>query len=336
MRSHLSNRSFSPRVESLEGRLCLACTITADDNTLTIEGDDAANTVSVTHDGAGNVVVVCDGEPALNFSGIKEIEIDTAGGDDSVNLTVTGELTKKLEIELDLGDGNDTSSMLFGAIAAKLALEADLGAGNDTLSVNLDQEIKSKGQVKMDVEGGEGNDTWNLSANEVRSKAKLQAQFDGDAGDDILLMFLQDPIDAKAHVQIQASGGDGADALTVDATTVGTGASIGAGAKLHVQFDGGKGADTLDVSHDGNVAGQLQIQVNGGADNDIANVDIAANVTGKGKVHVQVNGNDGDDDLTLFLHATGSAKHVKGTIDGGAGFDTCVATPNVKKKNCEA
>ena len=335
MRKQLT-RSFLPRVESLENRLCLDCAIAADDGKLTIEGDDAANTVSVTHDGAGNVVVVCDGEPALNFSGIKEIEIDTGGGDDSVNLTVTGELKKQLEIDMDLGDGNDTSSMLFGAIAAKLALEADLGAGNDTLSVNLDQQIKSKGHVQMEVDGEDGNDTWNLSANEVRTKAKLQAQFDGGAGDDILQTFLGDPMEAKAHVQIQATGGAGNDTLNVDATTFGTGANIAAGAKLQVQLDGGAGTDTLDVSHDGNVAGHLQIQVNGGANNDVANVDVAANVTSKGKAHVQVNGDDGDDDLTLLLSTTGTAKNVKGTIDGGAGFDTCVATPNVKKKNCEA
>lgn len=328
-------RSFSPRVEALENRLCLDCTIAADDGKLTITGDDAANTVSITHDGNGNVAVVCDGDAAVNFSGIKEIEIDTLGGNDSVNLTVTGELKKKLEVEMDLGDGDDTSSMLFGAIAAKLALEADLGAGNDTLSVNLDQQIKSKGQVRMEVTGGDGNDTWNLSANEVRTKAKLQAQFDGGNGDDVLQTFLGDPIDAKAHVQIQASGGAGNDALTVDATTFGTGANIAAGAKLQVQLDGGAGTDTLNVSHDGNVAGDLKIHVSGGADNDVADVSVAANVASKGKVHAQVNGDDGNDDLTLLLSTTGSAKHVKGIIDGGAGVDVCTSTPNVKEKNCE-
>ena len=332
----IPHKTFLPRVEALERRLCLACTIDADDDTLTIRGDDAANAVTLTLDGAGHVAVVCDGAAEEQFDGIKAIDIRTRGGDDSVTLLATGELTEKLELNLNLGNGNDVADLEFAAIADKLELEADLGGGNDTLSVNLDQEILSKGKVEMAVSGGGGDDVWNLSANEVRSKAKLQATFEGGGGDDTMETFLGDPIDEKAHVQIFAAGGGGNDTLSVDAVMFGTGANIADGAKLQVHLDGGAGTDTLEAFYEGDVAGMLQLHLNGGGGADTAEVDATANVTGKGKVQVQVNGEGGDDNLTLNLDSTGSTRHVSAAIDGGAGFDTVVATPNVKKKNVEA
>ena len=316
--------------------MCLACTIDADDDTLTIRGDDAANAVTLTLDGAGGVAVVCDGSAEQQFDGIKEIDIRTRGGDDTVTLTATGELTEKLELNLNLGQGNDVADLEFAAIAAKLALEADLGAGNDTLSVNLDQEISSQGKVELKVNGGGGNDVWNLSANEVRSRAKLQAAFVGGAGDDTLQTFLGDPIDEKAHVQIFAAGGGGNDTLNVDATTFGTGANLAEGAQLQVHLDGGAGTDTLNASYEGDVAGMLQLHLNGGGNNDTVGIIATANVLNKGKVQAQVNGDGGNDNLTLNLNSTGSTRHVTAAIDGGAGVDTCVATPNVRKRNCEA
>ena len=55
-------------------------TIDVEDDTLSITGDDAANTIAITHNGAGNVSVVCDGAPAFTASGIKEIVVDAGGG----------------------------------------------------------------------------------------------------------------------------------------------------------------------------------------------------------------------------------------------------------------
>jgi len=326
---------FSPRVEPLERRLCLACTIDVKDDTLSILGDAADNNVTITHNGAGNVTVVCDGDPAVAASGIKEIIVATGDGNDVLTLDVTGELTSKLELSLDLGAGNDAADLDFAAIAAKLAVEADLGAGNDLFDVNLDQEIMARGKAQLDVKGGAGDDTWNLSANEVRSNAKLQASFDGGDGNDTFKALLGDPMEAKAHVQISAEGGAGNDALTVDATTFGTGADIADGAKLQVHLEGGAGTDTLNASYEGEVAGMLQLHLSGGEDGDTAVVNATTNATGKGKVQIHVNGDEGDDNLTLNLTATGDTKHVKAAIDGGLGMDTCVATPNVKKRNCE-
>jgi hypothetical protein len=327
---------FSPRVEPLERRLCLACTIDVEDDTLSILGDAADNNVVITHDGAGNVSVVCDGEPAVLASGIKEIIVDTGDGNDVLTLDVTGELTSKLELNLDLGAGNDSADLDFATIAAKLEVEADLGAGNDLFDVNLDQEILSRGKAQVDVDGGAGDDRWNLSANEIGSKAKLQASFEGDDGNDILQAFLGDPMEAKAHVQISAEGGAGNDTLTVDATTFGTGADIADGAKLQVHLEGGDGDDTLNSSYEGEVAGMLQLHLSGGEGNDAAVVNATTDVSGKGKVQIHVNGDAGDDALTLNLTSTGNSKHVQAAIDGGLGMDTCVATPNVKKRNCEA
>src|SRR5947208_2092643 len=75
MRTYLFNRSF--QVETLENRLCLSCTVDVDGSHLRIVGDDTPNTVSVVDDGAGGVVAICDGMPAVVATGIKKISIDT-------------------------------------------------------------------------------------------------------------------------------------------------------------------------------------------------------------------------------------------------------------------
>jgi len=335
MRNHLSD-SFIPRLESLENRWCPSCTVSVNGGVMRIIGDSGANAVTVTHDGAGNVTATCD-SAAGSGSNIKKIIIDTKGGDDTVNLSVTGNLTTRLDLDLNLGAGNDTANLKFAAISTRLKLRADLGAGNDVLGVNLDQEIRPGAKVDLDVKGSDGADTWNLSANEVRSGAELKASFDGGRHNDTLNVFLGDPIDSGAEVTIIGRGGDGNDSLKVDATTFGTGANIAAGAELKVSLDGGNGADTLDVSYDGDVDGKFDVGLAGGPGNDTVTANVTVNSGSTGEIRARVNGGSGNDNLTLnvFDLSAGMAD-IKARLDGGAGFDTCVTTPNVEKKNCEA
>jgi len=335
MRKHLSGR-YIPRLEGLENRWCPSCTVTVNGGVMRITGDGGANTVTVTHDGAGNVTATCDTASGTG-SNIRKILIDTKGGNDTVNLSVTGDLTTRLDLDLNLGSGNDNADLNFAAISGRLNLKADLGSGNDLIDVNLDQELRAGAEVDMDVRGGDGTDTWALSVNEVRTGAELDARFDGGRHDDVLNVFLGDPIDSGAEVSISGRGGDGNDSLKVDATTFGTGANIAAGAELKVRLDGGNGVDNLNVSHDGDVDGELDVRLDGGSGNDTVAANLTVNAGSTGEVSARVDGDKGNDNLTLNVSdLSAGAAEIKARLDGGSGFDTCVHTPNVDEKHCEA
>lgn len=330
------SQMFVPRLETLDNRWCPSCTITVDDGTLTITGDDEANTLTVTHDGAGTVTVVCDGGETVTEEDIERIVIDTGDGDDSLTFDVTAELTEALEVEVDLGAGNDTADLDFMAISDQLQVRANLGEGDDLFDVNLDVELKTGADVGIDVRGREGADTFNLSVNEVREDADLKAQFRGGQDDDALNVFLGDPIDAGAEVKIQGNGGAGNDDLTVDATTFGTGANIGEDAELQIRLNGGDGEDTLGTTFEGDVDGTLHVTLDGGDDDDTASAEITVLSGSEGEVHARVNGDDGDDDLTLMLNDdSDDSATVHGRIDGGKGTDSCESTDNVVEKRCE-
>src|SRR5262245_62163810 len=129
------HRRFAPRVELLEHRWCPSCTVTVHGDVMRIVGDGGVNAVTVTDDGAGNVTAACDTASATG-SGIRKIIIDTKGGADTVTVDVTGELTTRLDLRLELGSGNDTADLAFAAISDELKVKADLGSGNDMFAVN--------------------------------------------------------------------------------------------------------------------------------------------------------------------------------------------------------
>jgi len=336
MRTHPTNR-FIPRLEALESRWCPSCTINVRGGTMRIIGDGGANAVTVTDDGAGNVVATCDSMAPVTASGIRKIIINTKGGNDTVNFTATGQLNTRLDLYLALGSGNDTANLAFAAINSRLKLNADLGSGNDTINTNLDQEIKAGARADLNVWGDNGADTWILSVNEVRSKAKLDAWFDGGSNNDTLDVRLGDPIDAGAKVDITGKGRDGNDSLLVDATTFGTGANIAKGAELEVNLDGGKGVDTLTMTYEGEVDGELEFRLDGDSGNDTVSATATVSAGSTGKVSALVEGDSGNDNLTLNITdaSAGQAK-VKAKLDGGSGFDTCVHTSNVQVRRCEA
>ena len=330
------SNKLSRLLRPLEDRAVPAWTIDVDDGIMRITGDNEANALTVTHDGAGNVTAVCDGTTATGED-IERIVIDLRGGADTVVLNGTGELTEELALVLNLGAGNDTADLNFAAVADELSVRADGGAGDDLIDVNLDQEIRAGAEVRVDVRGRDGADTGILSVNEVREGAELWAWFAGDAGDDAFTAFLGDPLDAGAFVKLVADGGHGDDALTVDASTFGTGVNIGEGAELMIKLNGGNGDDTIRATYEGDVDGELKLQLDGDDGNDTVSADVIVSAGSTGEAHARVGGAKGDDILTLNLTDDSDEEaEVKGRIDGGQRFDTCTSTPNVDEKHCEA
>ena len=77
------SRWYTPCLDALERRQCLSVTIQANGPELRIDGNDAADTVSITDNGQGGVAVTANGRTTA-FTGISQIVVQTRGGDDTV------------------------------------------------------------------------------------------------------------------------------------------------------------------------------------------------------------------------------------------------------------
>jgi len=209
MGSRLSRSSrFVPRLEALEARWCPSVTIQANGQELRIDGNDAADVISITDNGQGRVAVTADGRTAA-FTGISLIRVQTRGGNDAVDYQLTGSTTAPSQVRIDLGEGNDVATVRangvrLGAdaevevsggrgadvITAAYAVEADGrfrfrldgGDGDDTVSANLALAAGSTGAVEALVKGNEGDDR--LTLNVTGTAGSLDARLDGDAGFD--------------------------------------------------------------------------------------------------------------------------------------------------------
>jgi hypothetical protein len=327
MRAHSPNQ-LSRQIQALENRWCPASTITVDHGIMKIIGDNEANIVTISHDGAGQVVAVGDGT-TVTADGIKRIIFDLKSGDDSVTVNTTGELTKQLDLRMNFGDGDDSANLKFASISRNLTVSADLGAGDDWIDLNLDEEIRSGVAIGLDVRGYDGADTWILSVNEVRPNAILRAHFDGDDGDDVLDVRLGDPIDSGARVKIDGDGGDGADLLKVDGVTMGIGAIIQAGAHLRVNLCGDDGDDTVELKAAG-VSGDLKARVDLGDGDDAVNMNMDWEIRAGGEVRLDVRGRDGADTMDLNVNHVLVNADLRVRFDGDDGddaFHVCMGDP---------
>src|SRR5262245_23532087 len=85
------NSTRRPRLEVLEDRLALSCTVGLSGDTLTIIGDSANDRIIVRDDGKGHVSGEASGL-AFSAYGVKTINISSEGGDDEVFYALDGDL----------------------------------------------------------------------------------------------------------------------------------------------------------------------------------------------------------------------------------------------------
>src|SRR5262249_35913296 len=103
-----NSRRFIPRLEAFDERSLPSVTVTEFSGALFITGDDAANTIVILDDGMGKVQVTGDGQSFPLFTGITSITIQTFGGSDTVDYTLTGDLVGRQTVVADLGARADT------------------------------------------------------------------------------------------------------------------------------------------------------------------------------------------------------------------------------------
>ena len=98
--SRLVRNMFRPRLETLEQAQVPACTLSVVASTLFIHGDNTDNDIDIVK--GTETTVACDGAPAVHFTGIDRLKIDTGQGDDQVHILI-GLLPTHFRIEAGLG-----------------------------------------------------------------------------------------------------------------------------------------------------------------------------------------------------------------------------------------
>jgi Ca2+-binding RTX toxin-like protein len=265
---------------------------------LTVFGDAGNNTITISRDAAGKILVNGGAVKILGYPTVANtttISVFGLAGNDTISLDeANGPLPRAL---LFGGDGND---VLTG------------GAGNDQLFGQAGNDILLGKGGNDQLFGGDGSDILTGGAG--------NDQVFGEAGNDRLIWNPGDGTDLNeggaGTDTIEVNGGNGAETFTVtpngsrvrfDRTDPAPfSIDIGAAENLQVNMNGGD--DTFTASN--GLANLIQIGVDGGAGNDT--------ITG-GDGNDVLAGGDGDD---LIIGGRGSDTALMGT-----GNDTFVWNP---------
>jgi Ca2+-binding RTX toxin-like protein len=290
---------FSPTLETLGDRIVPAVTASFSGSTLSVFGDAADNTITISRDAAGTILVnggavavVGDTPTVANTSLVQAF--GQAGND---------------TISLNEANGALPAAFLFG------------GAGNDTLTGGSGDDFLFGQDGNDTLLGKGGNDLlFGGAGNDTLTGGSGDDQVFGDAGNDRLIWNPGDGTDLNEGGDgtdtIEVNGGNGAETFTV--TPNGTRVrfdritpapftlDIGTAENLVVNMNGGD--DTFTASN--GLATLIQLTVDGGAGNDT--------ITGGDGADVLMGG-DGNDTI---IGGRGND-----SMFGGAGDDTIVWNP---------
>jgi hypothetical protein len=331
--------------ESLESRQYLAAGgIVVQNHILVVNGDDAANTIIITDDGAGGVqasITLADGTTATGGgTGIRGINVNARAGDDKLSYTLANSLSQPEQLNINMGAGADT-----------VRLDMSAGIGNvpvvtPSVAAAVITPTAPVPRMNLNVSTGDGADSVGLNLGDVTNgRANIEVQLGG--GDDTFNGVLGSLI-GKSEVSVEVSGGQGADNISLSALS-----SIAVDSVLSVGLEGGAGADNVSFSFgqavtpaasingtlNGALNGAMNFYVDGGAGDDTvsANVTVAAGSTGR--LRGGVFGSSGDDNETFNFYdnsgveGTSTLKSAHDVIGNILGTNNLTCTPNVKVLN---
>jgi hypothetical protein len=249
---------FVPRLQALGERALPSVTFAEADGTLTITGDQAANSIAVADDGtgsAGGIVVVADGVTYASENSVASIVILSGSGADAVEYRVSGDLSSDRSVKVLLGNQHDTfAASLVGDVLDGVTFDllAKGGNGHDSLSVDATGvDVAAGATMNVDLRGGNGHDTISIDYSGILTGAAAFSARGGN-GKDILsgAIALETYTNGETDEQIQSSGsltvdfrgGNGVDALSLHIT------GDEALTLVDATANGGHGKDTFDVS----------------------------------------------------------------------------------------
>ena len=351
-------------------------------DTLDFRGAGANENVSISANGGRATFVRDIGNVTMDLNSVERIQFEAAGGSDNIvvnDLTGTGVKQVAIDLSGDAGglhpadtvtvnatDGKDRISVassgasvavtglseqvtIDNATAADDSLVIEGRGGNDT----IDASGLSAGQIKLTIDGGEGNDTIIGSAGaDMLIGGAGNDTITGGRGNDVALLgdgndrFIWNPGDGSDTVE----GGTGFDTLDFRGSDLNETFTISAnGSRALLTRD--VGGVTMDL----NSVERIQLGAAGGADtivvNDLTGTDVkevaidlaaAGTSTGDGQAdQVTVNATAGHDDIIIAqngglvtvsgLAETVTIAHAEGALDqlnvsAGAGDDVIDAS----------
>jgi hypothetical protein len=228
MRRSSANRLSVHRLEDREVPACVVALGGPD--TLVVTGDGAADAVVLNDNGAGTITGWATGAGAFAFNGIKNIQVNTEGGNDRVvyNLVRNMLPNQQRVVTVGLGNtGNDSftanlfnpatgvgSDLLAGS---SLIIGVQAGAGDDHLTINAqhDVDVAAGARLKMILMGQDGNDVIRGYYHGENDGSVSIRDFDGGAGADIVRGLLQEDVGSTGVNAGIVHGGDGNDQLAL-------------------------------------------------------------------------------------------------------------------------
>ncbi len=219
---HLGNRNFRfrPQLLALENRSVPSASIAMLAGKMSIQADGIASFISVRDNGKGNVtasVKSAHGIVSAKGSHIGQIAILGGAGSDTVDFRLNGALQSPLELDMNLGAGNDRAYMDFypGIVGTSLKVDLHGGAGRDSVEALFGNMTNANVSYRAAL--GDGADTSDVDLFSGAS-GHTKATFDvaGDSGADHVNFIAAGKIDSAAQVTFRAEHeSDANDRLTV-------------------------------------------------------------------------------------------------------------------------
>jgi hypothetical protein len=350
-----------PQSEPLEARRLLSATISLRGDTLTIVGDDRANSISVTQDGA-KIVVKADGRTRTYAEdAVDALVIDSRGGNDTVLFTRTDAVD---EVTIRGGSGNDDLQIEVAhtpqdaSDALDFTANVDGQGGNDAIDIDVDtnddeaagtpdngdadpdpaddgdteDDDHGPGDVDVDlqVNGSSGNDTIEVDVQlNGGDNGEVAANVDAGSGNDEVDL----DVDGLVEDDDGNGDGDGTDDTTDDDPDANDGPEKPIDVDVFAKVNAGSGDDDIDVqlgtkvleAGDAVNTGDYTVELMGGAGKDLLEVGLRPNPDEPGeKPSVKIYGQDGDDTLSLEVLGNTAASKLRSAflLNGGIGTDT--------------
>jgi len=236
------------RLEPLHDRIVPSVSVVQTGGTLTINGDQHANTVDIKDDGTpSGLTVSVDGTDYPVTGDVTMVVVKTRGGADTVSYDLTGDYvgtTRTVEVLLGNGDDTFTADLGHGIDAASiLALQVNGGNGKDNLSVTGTGGGPVAGMLSVQLLGGNGMDSISFSY-QAEVDGSLMLTADGGNGKDTIHGDVTAAADSTGSVLAQVLGKNGKDDLALSVT----GDGLAGLSKLDALVDGGHGKDAVTVT----------------------------------------------------------------------------------------
>jgi hypothetical protein len=278
-----------------------------------------------------------------NFLAGSRLNLDVVGqaGIDTANINVGQVFASQASVQLDLGLGNDTSTVTFGRLDNKavLDLDASLGVGTNSMTVDLSQiGFGDQANANVNITGGTGADTVTVNLHDdvgdgTKASALLINVALSDGNDSFTANMDYDKnvfrVDDHSVVSINVHGGAGNDTLIAQGSGAAGTIRVDPDGLLDLNLKGDTGDDTVKVDFGKadafELIGTVRAWIDGGAGNDKLTALFGNNANSTGQYDISVTGKGGDDQVTFGLTNNGGTPTYgtlgKAYLNGGIGID---------------